>query len=227
MPENPSAERFVEELEACRSSVQQEKDRRYFKTGEGQYAEGDVFIGVRMGQIFALAKEFIEMLPEEIEMLLENEAHETRAGALSIMDKQGHSKKTPESRRKELFDLGLRPTDKIDNWDLVDLGAPHVIGRYLFDRPRDVHYELAHSESSWERRTAIVSTSHFISQGCVVDTFRIAEMLLGDKHDLIHKPTGGWVHEAEKGSPTATKLLGKTCRHRTTYGAGLRNQTPQ
>ena len=87
-----------------------------------------------MEQIFAPTNEFIEMLPEEIEKVLENEAHETRAGALSIMDKQGHSKKTPESRRKELFDLYLRRTDKIDNWDLVDLGAPHVIRRYLFDR---------------------------------------------------------------------------------------------
>ena len=100
-----------------------------------------------------------------------------------------------------------------------------MIRRNLFDRPRDVLNELARSESSWERRTAIVSTSHFNSQGYVADTFRIAGMLLGDKHDLIHKPTGGWVHEAEKGSPTATKLLGKTCRHRTTYGAGLRNRT--
>ena len=102
-----------------------------------------------------------------------------------------------------------------------------MIGRYLFDRPRDVLYKLARSESSCERRAAIVSISHFISQGYVADTFRITEMLLGDKHDLIYKPTGGWVHEAEKGSPTATKLLGKTCRHRTTYGAGLRNRTPR
>jgi 3-methyladenine DNA glycosylase AlkD len=196
--ENPSAERFVEELEAHRSPEEREKYRRYFKSGEGEYGEGDVFIGVRMGQVFALAKEFVGMPPEEIERLLESPVHEVRAGALSIMDKQGRSKKTPESRRKELFDLYLRRTNRINNWDLVDLGAPYVVGRYLFDKPRDVLYEFARSKSIWERRTAIVSTSYFIRQGDVLDTFRIAEMLLTDDHDLIHKATGGWLREAGK-----------------------------
>jgi 3-methyladenine DNA glycosylase AlkD len=114
------------------------------------------------------------------------------------MDKQGRSNKTPESRRKELFDLYLRRTDRVNNWDLVDLGAPCVVGRYLFGKPRDVLWELARSESVWERRTAIVSTSYFIRQGDVNDTFEIAEILLGDDHDLIHKATGGWLREAGK-----------------------------
>jgi len=89
-------------------------------------------MGVRMGQVFALAKEFIDMPPEEIEKLLENNVHEVRAGAMSIMDKQARSKKTPESRRKELYDLYMRRHDRINNWDLVDLGAPYVVGGYLF-----------------------------------------------------------------------------------------------
>jgi 3-methyladenine DNA glycosylase AlkD len=198
MQENPSAQRFVEELEKHRSPEQREKYRRYFKTGEGEYGEADAFIGVRMGRVFELAKEFVEMHPQEIEKLLESDVHETRAGALSIMDKQGRSKKTPESRRKELFDLYLRRTDRINNWDLVDLGAPYVVGRYLFDKPREVLYELARSENVWERRTAIVATAYFIKQGEVADTFRIAEMLVGDDHDLIHKAVGGWVREAGK-----------------------------
>lgn len=198
MPESLSAEHFVKELEAHRSPEELEKYQRYFKLGEGEYGEGDEFIGVRMGQVFALAKEFIEMPPNEIEKLLESPIHEVRAGALSIMDKQGRSKKTPESRRKELFDLYLRRTDRINNWDLVDVSAPYVVGRYLFDKPRDILYELARSESIWERRTAIVSTYYFIRQGDVADTFKIAEMLLDDTHDLIHKATGGWVREAGK-----------------------------
>jgi 3-methyladenine DNA glycosylase AlkD len=198
MPENPSAERFVEELEVYRSSVQRETYRRSFKTGQGQCGEGDVFIGVRMGQVFAVAKEFIEMPPQEIEKLLESPIHEVRAGALSIMDKQGRSKKIPERRRRELFDLYLRRTDRIDSWDLVDLGAPYVVGRYLFDKPRDVLWELVRSENVWERRTAIVSTSYFIRQGDVADTFRVAEMLLADDHEMVHKATGGWVREAGK-----------------------------
>ena len=206
MPENLSAERFIDELKVHRSSEQQEKYQRHFQTGEGQYGEGDVFVGVRMGQVFALAKEFIEMPTGEIEKLLENKVHEARVGALSIMDKQGRRKKTPESRRKELFDLYLQRMEKINNWDLVDLGAPYVVGRYLFDNPRDLLYELARSENLWERRTAIVATSYFIRQGDVADTFEIAEILVYDDHDLIHKATGGWIREA--GKKDRQRLLG-------------------
>ena len=166
--------------------------------GEGEYGEGDEFIGVRMGQVFALAKEAIEMPPGEIEKLLESPIHEARAGALSIMDKQGRRKGTPESRRKELFDLYLRRMDGINNWDLVDLGAPYVVGRYLSDRPRGILHELARSENVWERRTAIVATSYFIRQNDLEDTFAIAEALLDDDHDLIHKAAGGWLREAGK-----------------------------
>lgn len=193
-----TADRFVERLEAHRSPEEAEKYLRYFKTGEGQYGEGDIFMGVRMGQVFALAKEFIEMPPDEIEKLLESPIHEVRAGGLSIMDKQARRKKTSEDRRKELFDLYLRRTDRINNWDLVDVSAPHVVGGYLFDKPRDVLYELAHSENMWERRTAIVSTYYFIRQGDLDDTYRIAEILLDDEEDLIHKATGGWLREAGK-----------------------------
>src|SRR5215208_2844612 len=211
MPAGPSAERFVEALEAHRSPDELEKVRRYFKSGKGQYGEGDVFMGVRLGRVFELAREFIEMPPEELERLLESPIHEVRAGALSIMDKQARRKKTPESRRKELFDLYLRRTDRINNWDLVDVGCPYVVGGYLFDKPRDVLYELARSELLRERRTAIVATSYFIRQGDVADTFEIAEVLLGDDQDLIHKAAGGWVREA--GKKDRQRLLGFLDEH--------------
>ena len=214
MAATPTAQRYVEELEAYSSAEEAEKYRRHFKTGEGQYGEGDEFIGVRMGQVFALAKEFIDMPPDEIEKLLESPVHEARAGAMSIMDKQGRRKKTPEARRKELFELYLRRTDRINNWDLVDLGAPYVVGRYLFDKPRDVLYELARSENVWERRAAIVATSYFVRQGDLSDTFEIAEVLLGDDHDLIHKATGGWLREA--GKRDRQRLLGFLDRHAAT-----------
>ncbi len=197
----PSAERFVERLMALQSPEELRKILRYFKTGDGEYGAGDEFVGVRMGQLFALAKEFIEMPPAEIETLLASPLHEARAGALSIMDKQARRNKTPASRRQELFDLYLRRMDRINNWDLVDLGAPFVIGRYLFDKPRGVLYELARSANLWERRTAIVSTAYFIRKGEVDDTFRIAELLVADAEDLIHKATGGWVREAGKRDP--------------------------
>jgi len=149
-----------------------------------------------MGEVFALAKEYIDLPPDEIETLLESPIHEVRAGALSIMDKQARSKRTPSIRRQELYELYLRRHDRINNWDLVDLAAPFVVGGYLFDKPRNVLYELARSGNLWERRTAIVSTSYFIRQGEVADTFAIAGILLDDPEDLIHKATGGWLRAA-------------------------------
>lgn len=196
-----TAERFVKALEKHRSTEEQQKIQRYFKTGEGEYGAGDEFMGVRMGSVFETAKTFIDMPPDQIEMLLESPIHEVRAGALSIMSKQAAHKKTSEMRRKELYDLYLRRHDRINNWDLVDLAAWHVVGRYLADKPRDVLYTLARSDVLWERRTAILSTMHFITHGDVDDTFRLAEILVSDPHDLIHKATGWALREAGKVAP--------------------------
>ena len=199
MPANITAAQFVKRLKAHRSAAELKKIQRYFKSGEGEYGEGDEFIGVRMGQVFALAKEFIEMPPGEIEKLLESPIHEVRAGGLSIMGKQARSKKTSAERRKQLFDLYMRRHDRVNNWDLVDLGALYVVGIYLVDKPRNILYKLARSKNIWERRTAIVGTGHFIRQGDVADTFKIAELLVKDKEDLIHKATG-WMLRAAGGS---------------------------
>jgi 3-methyladenine DNA glycosylase AlkD len=193
MPAIVSAEEFVARLEPLRSPQQAEAYRRSFKPGEE-----DTFIGVRMGQVFALAKELMGMSPEEIERLLESPVHEVRVGAVSIMDWQARSKKTPAQRRQELFNLYLRRHDRINNWDLVDRSAPYVVGSYLFDRPRDILYELACSTNIWERRTAMVSTFYFIRKGDIEDTLRIAEILLSDDQDLIHKATGWGLREVGK-----------------------------
>lgn len=196
MPSDLTAEKFVKKLKSYRSSNQQA-----IKTDTG-----DQFVGVPMRDVFALAKEFMDMPPDEIENLLESPIHEVRAGAVSIMDWQARSKKTPESRRKELFDLYLRRHDRINDWDLVDRSAPYVIGGYLFDKSRVILYKLARSKNLWERRTAIVSTYYFIRQGDLDDTFKIAEILAHDEEDLIQKAVGGWIREAGKKDPQ--KLLG-------------------
>ncbi|MEO6151041.1 MAG: DNA alkylation repair protein [Mucilaginibacter sp.] len=198
MPENLTAKTFTERLKTISSTAEAEKLARYFKTGEGEYGEGDTFMGVRMGSLFQLSEEFIDMPVAEVEKLLESNIHEVKAGALSIMNKAARVKKLPESRRKELYDLYLRRHDRINNWDLVDLAAIYVIGFYLFDKPRDILYKLATSENVWERRTAIVSTAYFLKKGQPGDTFAIAKLLLNDKHDLIHKATGGWIRQAGK-----------------------------
>lgn len=193
-----TAKNFLEALDLLVSEAELKKIQRYFKSGEGQYGEGDRFIGVRMGEVFTLAKAFIQMPLKEIEKLLESDIHEARAGAVSIMDFQARDKKAPETRKKELFDLYIRRHDRINNWDLVDRSAPWVVGGYLADKPRAILYKLAKSKNVWERRTAIVSTWYFIRQGDLADTFKIAEILLKDEHDLIHKAAGGWVREAGK-----------------------------
>jgi len=187
------AEQFVKRLNALRSSAQREQYQRAFKHGEG-----NEFLGVRMGQVFALAKEFMALPLNEIEQLLESPIHEVRVGAVSIMDFQARSKKTLEARKKELFDLYIKRHDRINNWDLVDRSAPYVVGGYLFDKPRAILYKLARSKNIWERRTAIVSTGYFIRKGDIADTFKIAEMLLKDDQDLIHKATG-WMLRAAGG----------------------------
>lgn len=193
-----SADQFVARLATHAAPGEAAKLRRYFKSGPGQYGERDVFIGVRMRDVFALAKEFVDMPPGEIERLLDSPVHEVRAGALSIMDKAARRKRTPDARRQELFELYLRRMDRIDNWDLVDLAAPYVVGGYLFDKPRDVLFELARSDNVWERRTAIVSTLYFARQDDLDDIYRIADILLHDDHDLIHKAVGGLLREAGK-----------------------------
>jgi hypothetical protein len=187
-----TAANFIEKLESYRSEEELKKIQRYFKTGEGDYGEGDTFIGVRMGQVFELAKEFIAMPPDEIEKLLESSIHEARAGAMSIMGKSAAHKKTTEERKKELFDLYIRRHDRINNWDLVDLAAQYVLGGYLFDKPRDILYTLAKSENLWERRSAMLATFHFLRKGQLDDGYKIAEILLNDKEDLVHKAVG-WV----------------------------------
>lgn len=189
---NPDAAHFTTALQALCSEEERDKLMRYFKTGEGDYSAGDIFVGVRMGQLFDLAKAFIAMEPAEIETLLESDIHEGRAGAMSIMAKQYQHKKTTEDRRKLLYELYLRRHDRINNWDLVDLAAYKVVGPWLRDKSRDPLYALARSSDMWERRTGILATMAYVLKGDVEDGLAIAEILLNDDQDLVHK-AAGWV----------------------------------
>lgn len=193
MTDRLTAELFVERLLALRVPGAPTRAGSTFRhDGDGQ------LVAVRMRDVFALAKSFADLDPDQIELLLASPIHEVRVGAVSIMDFQARRRGTPESRRKELYELYLRRHDRIDNWDLVDRAAPWVIGGYLHDKPRDPLYRLARSASPWERRTAIVATWYFIRQDDLDDTFGIAELLVDDEHDLVQKAVGGWVREAGK-----------------------------
>lgn len=172
--------------------------QRFFKTGPGEYAEGDVFIGIKVPDTRKVCREFIDMNFDELEKLLESPIHEHRLAALIIMSNQAKSKKFSVNHKKALYDLYLKRTDRINNWDLVDVSCRDVVGGYLMDKPRDVLYSLVESENLWERRISIVSTWEFIRYNDLNDTFKISALLLGDKHDLIHKASGWMLREAGK-----------------------------
>lgn len=207
-----TADQFIELLENFSSPAERKKMELILKTDDQN--KKDMFMGVRMGEIFSLAKEFINMRPVEIEKLLKSSFHEARVGAVSIMDWQARDKKTTKERRKELFDLYITRHNRIDHWGMVDRSAPYVVGGYLFDKPRTTLYKLARSRNPMERRTAIVSTYFFIRQGDVADTFKIAEILVNDDHDLIQKATGSWIREA--GKKDQTRLLNFLDKHAAT-----------
>ncbi len=189
-----TAKAFIAKLKTYQSDDELRKIQGYFKSGEGQYGHGDTFIGVRMGQVFALAKAFVEMSPAEIEKLMDSDIHEARAGAMSVMGQQAMLKKTIEPQKKELYDLYLRRHDRINNWDLVDLAAKPVIGQYLADKPRTILRKLAKSKNPWERRTALYACLWFImKQKSVDDTEAVCELLINEKEEIIQKALGGLI----------------------------------
>lgn len=189
-----TAEAFIEQLSSFQTESEMDKLDKYFRGDDPETKA----LGVKFKLIFETAKAFAKMPIEEIDKLLDNPYYEVRMGAVSIMDYQTREKKLSEGDRKALYDLYLRRHDRINNWDLVDRAAYNVLGRYLEDKPRDILYQLAHSANVWERRTAIVSTYHFIKQGEIEDTFNIAAILVNDEHDLINKAVGSWIREAAK-----------------------------
>lgn len=199
-----TAETILARLQELRSDEERKKYHRYFDFEDDA---ADTFIGVRMGQVFALAKQGLLTPPVEIEKLMESDIHEARAAAVSIMAKQYQAKKTTPERKQELFELYLRRHDRINNWDLVDLAAYYVIGPHLLERPRDILYRLARSENLWERRTAILATFAFIRRGELDDTFAIAELLLDDPEDLVLKAVGWMLRATDTNRPALNAFL--------------------
>jgi 3-methyladenine DNA glycosylase AlkD len=168
----------------------------FFKTGPGQYGEGDVFIGVMVPNIRKVAKEFQDAPIAEIVKLLRSSVHEERLLAL-LMLVNGFAK-GDDAVKKKIFGLYLKNTRFINNWDLVDLSAPNIVGAYLSDKKRKPLYDLARSRDLWKRRIAILATFAFIKQNDHADALGIAKILLHDTHDLIHKAVGWMLREMGK-----------------------------
>lgn len=169
---------------------------RFFKTGRGQYGEGDIFLGITVPQIRKTAKLFKDLELTEVKNLLRSKYHEERMTALFIL--VGQYKRGDEAAKEKIFRMYLANTRHINNWDLIDQTAEHIVGKYLEDRPKTLLYKLARSRSLWERRIAILSTFAYIKEGRCDETLKIARILLNDGHDLIHKAVGWMLREAGK-----------------------------
>jgi 3-methyladenine DNA glycosylase AlkD len=184
------------QLRALASAETAANLQRFFKTGPGQYGAGDVFLGIKVPPLRALAKQHRDAGLDTIAALLASRYHEERMFALLLLMQfyQG----ADEAAQQAAYDLYLGHTQHINNWDLVDVSAPRIVGRHLQDRPRKVLHKLARSSSLWERRIAILATAWFIRLDDYADTLRIAEMLLQDEHDLMHKAVGWMLREVGK-----------------------------
>ncbi|QJW88120.1 DNA alkylation repair protein [Spirosoma taeanense] len=169
---------------------------RFFKTRPGQYAEGDQFLGLSMPQQHVIARQYRELLPDETELLLHDPYHECRMVALLIWVYQ--VQKAGPVYRAEIMARYLANREFINNWDLVDVTCPHIVGRHLLNNDRSALYELARENHLWSQRIAIVSTITFIRHGQFADTFALAEILLAHRHDLIHKAIGWMLREVGK-----------------------------
>jgi 3-methyladenine DNA glycosylase AlkD len=191
-----SARTISKNLKSLGSREQAEVSRRFFKTGPGEYGEGDVFLGIKVPVLRQLAKEFVDLPLNEVNKLLTSRIHEERLLALLMLVRR--FERGEDSIRQQIFDLYLNNTSTVNNWDLVDSSAPYIIGPFLMKKSRVLLYRLAKSKSLWERRIAIMSTFHFIKNGEFSETLKVAEILLADPEDLIHKAVGWMLREIGK-----------------------------
>lgn len=204
MTENPTAEQVRAALAEYADPADAVHLQRFFKTGPGEYGEGDVFIGVRVPATRSVAKRFAALPLSEIGVLLDSPVHEERLAALIILNNRFAKASKPrtfdEAARAEMvrFYLDAVRRGRVNNWDLVDVSAERIVGPWLLDKPRDLLFELADADALWERRVALLSTFAFIKAGDASTTFAVAERLLGDRHDLIQKALGWMLREVGK-----------------------------
>jgi len=188
------------ELRSKANSAKAKILQGFFKTGKGQYGEGDIFLGIIVPEQRKIAKKYIDLDLKQIQELLKSKIHEERLTSLLILvTKYKKAEKLKDEKQKqEIFKFYLENTKTINNWDLVDLSAPTIVGNYLLNKDKKILYKLANSDNLWEKRIAIVSTFGLIKNNQLEETIKIAEILLKDKHDLIHKAVGWALREIGK-----------------------------
>mgnify|MGYP003966048045 FL=1 len=173
-----------------------EHSQRFFKTGKGEYGEGDIFLGIRVPLLRKLVKKYRGISIAEVRKLLHSKFHEERLLAVLMLVQL--FKSGDESVQKQVYDLYLENTEFINNWDIVDISASNIVGAHLYEKDKAPLYDLVQSKNLWERRIAIISTFYFIRQNEFDDTLKLAEILLNDKEDLIHKAVGWMLREVGK-----------------------------
>lgn len=187
---------FKKELNKLADSKQAAVLQRFFKTGKGEYGEGDIFLGIKVPVQRLVAKKYQNLPLAGLQQLLNSKIHEYRLSALFIL--VAKYQKGDEKIKRLIYNFYLKNSRNINNWDLVDLSAPNIAGDYLLNKPRNILYKLAKSKNIWEKRIAILSTFTFIRNNQFDDTLKISEILLNDKHDLIHKAVGWMLRELGK-----------------------------
>ncbi len=187
---------LLKELNSNANSKKARILQRFFKTGKGEYGEGDKFIGVIVPKQRKIAEKYTHLSLKDIQRLLNSKIHEHRLTALLILSQK--FSKSDEKEQKEMFNFYLNNAKRINNWDLVDLSAPNIPGSFLVDRDRKILYSLAKSDNLWERRISIISTFPLIKNNRFSDTLEISRILMNDKHDLIHKAVGWMLREVGK-----------------------------
>jgi len=170
--------------------------QKFFKTGPGEYGEGDIFLGIKVPVQRQAAKKYSALSLKDLQVLLNSKIHEYRLTALIVLVNK--YQKEENTGKEKIFNFYLKNYKNINNWDLVDLTAPKIVGDYLVDKPRDILYKLAQSNNLWKKRIAILSTYAFIRNNDFKDTLKISEILLNDEHDLIHKAVGWMLREVGK-----------------------------
>lgn len=190
---------LIQELNKLKNSHKAKVLSRFFKTGKGEYGEGDIFLGITVPKQRAVAKQYPDLPLEDIAKLLKSAIHERRLVGLLILVAQ-FKKSFPHDRgaSRRIINFYWRQIGRINNWDLVDLSAPHIIGPALFAGSKKKLYNLVKSKNLWARRISILSTLYFIRQNKFADTLKISEILLSDQHDLIHKAVGWMLREVGK-----------------------------
>ena len=186
-------QKLTKEIQKSYSKERAEHSKRFFKTGIGEYGEGDIFLGLSVPKQRVLAGKYSNLSMSQIQKLLDSEIHEYRLIAGLILIKK--FEKDPEV----IFNFYIKNARRFNNWDLVDLTAPRIVGNFLKDKNKKIIYGLARSKNIWEKRIAIVSTLYFIvKENNFSDTLKISEIILGDSHDLIHKAVGWMLREVGK-----------------------------